>query len=81
VGGKAWAGVVLDVSGPQQFIDQLFAFASDGVHAYAECRPTHLHVWGGLPEDLFSHVYQHREGLLAHLANNLLHLDLGCAPS
>src|SRR5919112_3376767 len=46
---KAWAGVDLDVSGLQQFIDQAIAFASARVHAYAECRSSHNHVWGGAP--------------------------------
>jgi hypothetical protein len=39
----------LEVSGLQQFIDQAIAFALAGVHAYADCRSTHHHVWGWLP--------------------------------
>src|ERR671920_2130760 len=46
VRGKARAGVGLDVSGLQQFIDQAIAFATPRVHAYAECRSSHRHVWG-----------------------------------
>src|ERR687894_236824 len=52
------------------------AFASARVHAYAECRSSHLHVWGGLPKDLPSHVPQHPKSLLAHLLNNLLNHGL-----
>jgi len=49
VRGEAWAGVALDVSGPQQLIDQAIAFAPSWGYAYADCRSTHLHIWGGLP--------------------------------
>jgi hypothetical protein len=49
VRGKAWAWVALEVSVPQQFIDQAIAFAPARVHAYADCRSTHGHVWGWLP--------------------------------
>src|SRR5215203_7387927 len=73
VRGKARAWVGSDVSGLQQFINQVIAFASARVHAYADCRSTHLHVWGGVPKDLPSHVLQHPKGLLAHLLNILLH--------
>src|SRR5215207_5623775 len=56
VRGKAGAGVALEVSIPQQFIDQAIAFAPARVHAYADSRSSHHHVWGGLPKDLPSHV-------------------------
>src|ERR687894_3207797 len=56
------------------------AFASARVHAYADCRSSHLHVWGGLPKDLPSHVPQHPKSLLAHVLNILLHHGLS-APS
>src|SRR5918992_2491092 len=52
------------------------AFAPARVHAYAECRSSHHHVWGGLPKDLPSHVLQHPKSLLAHLPNTLLHHGL-----
>src|SRR5215204_7773918 len=52
------------------------AFAPARVHAYAECRSTHHHVWGGVPKDLLLHVLQHPKGLLAHLPNTLLHHGL-----
>jgi len=71
----------VDETGVQQLIDQTVAFGTAGNYACADSRSTHLHVWGGLPEDLFSHVHQHRESLGAHLPNILLHLDLDCAPS
>src|SRR5215207_3404500 len=70
---KARAGVGSEVSGLQQFIDQAIAFAPARVHAYADCRSTHSHVWGGLPKDLPSHVLQHPKSLLAHLPNTLHH--------
>src|SRR5215204_6345107 len=37
------------------------AFAPTRVHAYADCRSSHLHVWGGVPKDLPSHVLQHSQ--------------------
>src|SRR5215212_1690566 len=80
VRSKARAGVALDVSGLQQFIDQAIAFAPARIHAYAECRSSHHHVWGGVPKDLHSHVLQHPKGLLAHLPNTLLHQGRCCAP-
>src|SRR5918994_653152 len=80
VRGKAGAGVALEVSAPQQLLHQGMAFASARVHAYAECRSTHLHVWGWLPKDLPSHVLQHSKSLLAHLPNTLLHHGR-CTPS
>src|ERR671911_722173 len=46
VRGKAGAWVALEVSVPQQFIDQAIAFAPPRVHAYADSRTTHHHVWG-----------------------------------
>ena len=49
VRGKAGAGIALDVSTPQQFIDQAIAFAPARDHAYADSRSTHHHVWGRLP--------------------------------
>ena len=48
VRGKAGAGVALEVSAPQQLLDQGMAFAPARVHAYADCRSTH-HVWGWVP--------------------------------
>ena len=77
---KARAGIALEVSVPQQFIDQAIAFAPAGVNAYADCRTTDPHVWGGLPKDLASHVLQHPQGLVAHLPNTLRHQGLR-APS
>src|SRR5215217_6254824 len=74
--GKAWAWVMLDVAGPQQFVDQASAFAPTGVHAHADRRPPHLHVRGGLPEDLAAHMLQHRKGLLAHLPSILRYQGL-----
>jgi hypothetical protein len=47
--GKAGAGVALEVSVTQQFIDQAIAFAPSRVHAYADSRSTHHHVWGCAP--------------------------------
>src|SRR5215203_860300 len=47
--GKAGAGVALEVSVLQQFIDQAIAFASPRVHAYAYSRSTNHHVWGWVP--------------------------------
>src|SRR5215207_7852895 len=76
VRGKARARVGSDVSGLQQFIDQVLAFAPARVHAYADCRSTHLHVGGGVPKDLPSHVLQHPKSLVAHLPNTLLHHGL-----
>jgi hypothetical protein len=75
VRGKAGAGVALEVSAPQQLLDQGMAFAPARVHAYADCRSTHHHVWGWLPNDLPSHVLQHPQGLGAHLPNTLRHQD------
>src|SRR5215203_1692718 len=49
VRGKAGAWVALEVSVPQQFLDQAIAFAPARVHAYADCRSTHHHVRGWLP--------------------------------
>jgi hypothetical protein len=49
VRGKAGTGIALDVSAPQQFIDQAIAFAPARVHAYADSRSTHHHVWGWVP--------------------------------
>ena len=46
----------MEVSGPQQFIDQGIALAPAGVYAYAEGRSAHLHASGALPYDLPSHV-------------------------
>jgi hypothetical protein len=80
VRGKAGAGVGLEVSGLQQFIDQAIALAPARVHTYADCCSTHLHVFGGLPYDLPSHVLQHPQGFVAHLPNIVRHQ--GCrAPS
>src|ERR687894_1161187 len=45
VRGKAGAGVALEVSTPQQLLDQAIAFAPARVHAYTDCRSTHHHVW------------------------------------
>ena len=50
VGGKAGAGIALEVSRPQQFLDQDTAFTPAGFHAYADRRCPHLHVWGGRPK-------------------------------
>src|SRR5215203_6255831 len=47
--GKAGAGVALEVSAPQQLLDQGMAFAPARVHAYADCRSTHGYEWGWLP--------------------------------
>src|SRR5215210_2558642 len=59
VRGKAGAGIALEIISLQQFIYQDTAFNPAGIQAYADCRCPHLHVWGGLPQDLLSHVPQH----------------------
>jgi len=46
VRGKAGAGIALEVSVPQQFIDQAIAFAPARDDAHANSRSTHHHVWG-----------------------------------
>jgi hypothetical protein len=46
----------LEVSAPQQLLDQAIAFAPARVDAYADCRFTHRHVSLGSPYDLLSHV-------------------------
>src|SRR5215213_7397148 len=67
VRGKGGAGITLKVSGLQQFIDQGTTLAPARVQAYADRRCPHLHVWGGVPKDLPSHVPQHPHGLFAHV--------------
>ena len=67
VRGKAWAWVMLDVPGPQQLVDQDIAFDTAWIYSYADRCCTHLYVWGGLPQDLPSHVLQHRKGFVAYV--------------
>jgi hypothetical protein len=81
VRGEARAGVAPDVPAPQQLIDQAIAFETAGIHAYADCRTTDLHIRSGLPQDLPPHVPQHRKGFLAHLPIILRHLGRGCVRS
>src|SRR5215204_194118 len=64
---KARAGIALEVSVPQQLIDQGSALAPARGQAYADCRWPHLHVWGTPPYDLLSHVHQHLQGIIAHV--------------
>src|SRR5215211_6679948 len=81
VRGEARAWVAPDVPAPQQLIEKAIAFGSAGIHAYAECRTTDLHIRSGLPQDLPPHVPQHRKGFLAHRPIILRHLGQGCAGS
>src|ERR687890_329940 len=75
VHGKARAWVGLNVSSPQQLLEQVIEFSLFGLHAYAEGRCVRRGVSGpsSVPPDLSAHVLQHQQGLLAHLPNSLRH--------